>query len=114
MAPIPMLYTEVLIQVVEATREAGILTYKAHALDTAQHVSSIHGYVVLLPTMDAIHGQDPWHGLRVSDLFGDHSLWDVDTICADLLPYFFQLSGARPLPEIAEYAWRLDKVGPQQ
>lgn len=102
---------DVLLQAVEATAEATHLTYKADIHDRAHVVLPIQDYVVVLPTIvNPIHGQDKWQGEHVTELFGDHSLWTAESICSALLPHFFYISKAKPLPELAEYAWRLDKV----
>ncbi len=50
--------------------------------------SPLRDYVVAIPTMNAIHGQDTWGARHVSDEYADHSAWDVHTIIQILRKFF--------------------------
>ncbi len=93
----------------EATAAAGSCIYREDAEEKGLQVQSLRGYVVAIPTMNAIHGQDTWRAHHVSDEYADHSAWDVHTII-EILRKFFNASEGTSLPELAEYNWRLDKV----
>ena len=93
----------------EATAAAGSFIYREDAEEEGLQVQSLRDYVVAIPTMNAIHGQDTWRAQHVSDEYADHSAWDVHTII-ELLRKFFNASEGTSLPELAEYNWRLDKV----
>ena len=99
------------LQTVEATAEAGQLTYKTAFLESGQLVLPIQDYVVLQRSITLVmHGEDIWQGAHVSEASGDHSLWDADMVCTHLLAPFFTISGALPFPSLSEYSWSLDKV----
>ncbi len=83
--------------------------YREDAEEEGLQVQSLRDYVVAIPTMNAIHGQDTWGARHVSDAYADHSAWDVHTII-EILRKFFDASEGTSLPELAEYNWRLDKV----
>ena len=93
----------------EATAAAGSFIYREDAEEEGLQVQSLRDYVVAIPTMNAIHGQDTWGARHVSDEYADHSAWDVHTII-EILRKFFDASEGTSLPELAEYNWRLDKV----
>ena len=93
----------------EATAAAGSFIYREAAEEEGLQVQSLRDYVVAIPTMNAIHGQDTWGARHVSDEYADHSAWDVHTII-EILRKFFDASEGTSLPELAEYNWRLDKV----
>ncbi|KAL0054257.1 hypothetical protein WJX82_006194 [Trebouxia sp. C0006] len=95
-------------QVAEATAAAGSFIYREDAEEEGLQVQSLRDYVVAIPTMNAIHGQDTWGARHVSDEYADHSAWDVHTII-EILRKFFDASEGTSLPELAEYNWRLDK-----
>ncbi|DBA98213.1 TPA: hypothetical protein ACH3X1_001139 [Trebouxia sp. C0004] len=95
-------------QVAEATAAAGSFIYREDAEEEGLQVQSLRDYVVAIPTMNAIHGQDTWRARHVSDEYADHSAWDVHTII-EILRKFFNASEGTSLPELAEYNWRLDK-----
>lgn len=97
------------MQAVEATAEAGQLVQKKHIAAERQILLPIQDYIVMLPTMNAVHGQDNWQGEHVSEMYADHTVWDQHEI-TDMLQQFFDNSGAISLPELAEYRWKLDKV----
>lgn len=93
----------------EATAAAGSFIYREDAEEEGLQVQSLRDYVVAIPTMNAIHGQDTWGARHVSDEYADHSAWDVHTII-EILRKFFDASEGTSLPELAEYNWQLDKV----
>ena len=93
----------------EATAAAGSFIYREDAEEEGLQVQSLRDYVVAIPTMNAVHGQDTWGARHVSDEYADHSAWDVHTII-EILRKFFHASEGTSLPELAEYNWRLDKV----
>ena len=93
----------------EATAAAGSFIYREDAEEEGLQVQSLRDYVVAIPTMNAVHGQDTWGARHVSDEYADHSAWDVHTII-EILRKFFDASLGTSLPELAEYNWRLDKV----
>ncbi len=93
----------------EATAAAGSFIYREDAEEEGLQVQSLRDYVVAIPTMNAIHGQDTWRARHVSNEYADHSAWDVHTII-EILRKFFNASEGTSLPELAEYNWRLDKV----
>ncbi|KAA6417366.1 MAG: hypothetical protein FRX49_12695 [Trebouxia sp. A1-2] len=95
-------------QVAEATAAAGSFIHKEDVEEEGFQVQSLLDYVVAIPTMNAIHGQDSWRAQHVSEEYGDHSAWDVRTI-VEILGKFFDISQGTSLPELAEYNWRLDK-----
>ena len=99
------------LQVVEASAAAGEFVSRAlsNLSEPETRVDSLQDFVVAIPTMNAIHGQDSWQAVHVSEKFADHSAWDVHVI-VDMLCSFFAVSGAVSLPDLAEYEWRLDKV----
>ncbi len=96
-------------QVAEATAAAGQLVHKKDMGEPEYEIPSLRDYVVAIPTMNAVHGQDSWRAQHVSDQYADHSAWSVGTI-VEILQKFFQASGGTSLPDLAEYKWRLDKV----
>lgn len=96
-----------LLQVVEASAEADKLVSRTH--ESEAEVELLRDFVVAIPTMNAVHGQDSWQGQHVSEKYADHSAWDVHDIVA-MLRRFFAVSEALSLPDLAEYEWRLDKV----
>lgn len=100
-----------LLQVVEASAAAGKLVTRSNANfnESEAEVEPLQGFVVAIPTMNAIHGQDSWQGEHVSNEYADHAAWDVREIVT-MLKRFFAASGAISLPALAEYEWRLDKV----
>ena len=98
------------MQVVEATAEAESFVSKGNHTADAFPLESLQGYLVAIPTMNAIHGQDSWFAEHVSEMYGDHTAWDVNTII-EILQKFFKASGGVSLPDLSEYGWRLDKVG---
>lgn len=100
-----------LLQVVEASAAANKFISKSpYDLDEPEFaVDTLQGFVVAIPTMNAIHGQDSWQAQHVSEEYADHTAWDVHTI-VEMLQKFFAVSGAVSLPDLAEYEWRLDKV----
>ncbi len=93
----------------EATAAAGSFIYREDAEEEGLQVQSLRDYVVAIPTMNAVHGQDTWGARHVSDEYADHSAWDVHTII-EILRKFFDASEGTSLPDLAEYNWRLDKV----
>ena len=97
------------IQVAEATAAAGNLVRRAALDQPEEKVQTLQGYVVAIPTMNAVHGQDTWQGVHVSLQYGDHAAWDVNLI-VEILGKFFKASQGFSLPDLAEYQWRLDKV----
>lgn len=99
----------IFLQVVEATAASGELVYTPDSETDALAIAPITGYAVAIPTMNAIHGQESWQGEHVSEKYGDHSAWDVDTI-VQMLEDFFSVANAASLPDLSEYHWRLDKV----
>lgn len=96
---------------VEASAAADTFVTRSNANfnESEAEVEPLQGFVVAIPTMNAIHGQDSWQGEHVSNEFADHSAWDVNEIVL-MLRRFFAVSGAVSLPDLAEYEWRLDKV----
>ncbi len=97
------------LQVVEATAASGAFTYKFDIDSIPETITSIRDYLAVIPTMTAIHGQDTWGGQHVSEKYGDHIAWDASTIVT-MLTEFFNVTGAVSVPDLEEYAWRLDKV----
>lgn len=99
------------LQVVEASAAADKLVTRSSSNFNESEVEadSLDGFVVAIPTMNAVHGQDSWLAEHVSDQYADHSAWNVHVI-VEMLQRFFAVSGAISLPALAEYEWRLDKV----
>ena len=98
-----------LLQVAESTAAAGKFVHKADFDGEEFEVQPLRNYVIAIPTMNAIHGQDSWRASHMTAEYGDHSAWDVGTII-DILQKFFKASKGTSLPDLAEYNWRLDKV----
>ena len=98
-----------LLQVAESTAAAGKFVHKADFDSEEFEVQSLRNYVIAIPTMNAIHGQDSWRASHMTSEYGDHSAWNVGTII-DILQKFFKASKGTSLPDLAEYNWRLDKV----
>ena len=97
------------VQAVEATGEAEQLVYKSAVDAEAQLIVPITGYVVILPQNWVVHGQETWQGAFVSNKYQDHSLWNEDFL-VEMLQYFFNMAEAISIPELDEFAWRMDKV----
>lgn len=99
-----------MVQTVEATAASGAFVYKS-GLDAAeQPLPSIEGYAVILPTLlSVLYGQGEWPEESVSVRYGDHSAWDRPEML-EMLEYFFSITQAISLPDLAEYEWRSDKV----
>ena len=99
------------LQVVEASAAADKLVTRSSSNfnESEVELDFLDGFVVAIPTMNAVHGQDSWLAEHVSDQYADHSAWKVHVI-VEMLQRFFAVSGAISLPALAEYEWRLDKV----
>ena len=71
-----------LLQVVEASAEAAkfVTRSNANVTESEAEIDTLQGFVVAIPTMNAIHGQDSWHGEHVSNEYADHSAWNVHDI----------------------------------
>lgn len=101
-----------LVQAVEATAEAEQLVHKSTVDAEAELVVPITGYIVILPeNYMVVHGQETWQGAFVSHKYQDHSLWSNDFL-VEMLQYFFMMAKAISIPQLDEFAWRMDKVRP--
>lgn len=98
------------VQAVEATGEAEQLVYKPALEAEAQTIAPITGYVVILPQHWVVHGQELWQGAFVSSKYQVHTLWNNDFL-VEMLQYFLGMAGAKSIPLLDEFAWRVDKVG---
>lgn len=98
------------LQVVEATVAAEKLVHKTHVDAEETAVAPIAGMAVLMPTfLNVMHGQDNWQGQHVSELYGDHSAWDVPDLVI-MLNKFFRITKAFSMIDLEEEEERIDKV----
>ena len=56
-----------------------------------------------------MYGQDNWQGQHVTEVYGDHTIWDAPFI-VNMLNDFFQITQSFSLINLEEAVKRVDKV----
>ena len=65
---------------------------------------------VIMPTfLNVMHGQETWQGQHVTEVYGDHTAWDMPFL-VNMLDKFFQITQSFGMIDLQEEQQRIDKV----